>query len=750
MRGIRGLKQHVTRGGTNKIRHELGAAILLPATLLAGLAFGTVPASAQDARPQSEIVKNERFPDSGEVLMLADELDYDRNAQIVTARGNVELAYGKRVLIADKVVYDEKADIVTADGNVALLDPGGDVAFADHLVLRNKMKDGVVTTLRILMANNAKLAGNDVVRKDANITTLHKGVYSPCDVCAEKGQTEPLWQIKAFRVTHNKEEQRIVYEDARMELFGVPILYTPYFSMADPSVKRKSGFLSPSFANSNDLGQQIETPYFWAIAPDKDFTFSPRFTTRQGIIYKGTYRELFSNGRMTLNGTGTWPRDKTLGTPGDKNFRGSFFGNGSFRLNDHWSWSFRSELTTDETYLRKYDLSGATDLVNNLSVDYANGRNWFSSDLYAFRGLLASDNYDTTPWIAPHMKGSYTLPSKVLGGMVSFSGDALILGRNDGPNMRRLSTRMDWNLRRTTVGGLVYRLFANLRGDLYSVENVKDPSNPAVTFSDTTLFRGLPTMGTEVSYPLVRYSGGLREVLEPILQLIYSPDIGNTVELPNEDSLSFEFDDTNLFSENRFPGLDRWETGTRLNAGMRYSLFWGPQGRASALIGQSFRLNENQSFSSASGLRNELSDVVGRIMVSPSSNWLIVHRFRVGSESFKLRRNEVNAYGRYGPVSAQLGYAYFAADQFSTFTPREEIVLGSVVRLDDYWRLFGQTRRDLSKHRAVNNSVGVGYSDECLDISLGYYQSFTRDRDIEPENSFILRLTLKTLGSTDG
>jgi LPS-assembly protein len=309
---------------------------------------------------------------------------------------------------------------------------------------------------------------------------------------------------------------------------------------------------------------------------------------------------------------------------------------------------------------------------------------------------------------------------------------------------------MDWNLRRTTVGGLVYRLFANLRGDLYSVENVKDPSNPAVTFSDTTLFRGLPTMGTEVSYPLVRNSGGLREVLEPILQLIYSPDIGNTVELPNEDSLSFEFDDTNLFSENRFPGLDRWETGTRLNAGMRYSLFWGPQGRASALIGQSFRLNENQSFSSASGLRNELSDVVGRIMVSPSSNWLIVHRFRVGSESFKLRRNEVNAYGRYGPVSAQLGYAYFAADQFSTFTPREEIVLGSVVRLDDYWRLFGQTRRDLSKHRAVNNSVGVGYSDECLDISLGYYQSFTRDRDIEPENSFILRLTLKTLGSTDG
>lgn len=740
----------MTRGGIFKIRHGLSAALLLPAMVFAGLVSGPVPAAAQDKRPQSEIEKSKSFPESGEVLMLADELDYDRNAKIVTATGHVELAYGERVLLADKVVYDENADTVTADGNVALLEPGGDVAFADHLTLRNEMKDGVITTLRILMANNAKLAGNDVVRKDANITTLHKGVYSPCDICTEKGQTEPVWQIKAFRVTHNKEEKRIVYEDARMELFGVPVLYTPYFSMADPSVKRKSGFLTPSFANSNDLGQQVETPYFWAISPDKDFTFSPRFTTRQGIVYKGEYRELFSNGEMTLNGSATWPRDKTVNTPGDQNFRGSFFGKGRFRLNEHWNWSFRTELTTDETYLRKYDLSSATDLINNLSVDYANGRNWFSADLYAFRGLLASDNYDTTPWVAPHLKGEYVFPSDVLGGTLSFFGDALILGRNDGPNMRRVSTQMDWNMRRTTDGGFVYRLFGNLRGDLYSVENVTDPSNSSVTFSDTTLWRGLPTLGSEVSYPLVRSSEGLREVLEPILQLIYSPNVGNTVKLPNEDSLSFEFDDTNLFSEDRFPGLDRWETGPRLNAGVRYSLFWPQGGRASALIGQSFRLDENTSFSSASGLRNEISDVVGRVMISPSPNWLLVHRFRIGTESFKVRRNEVNAYGRYGPVSAQLGYAYFASDQFSTFTPREEIVLGSVVRLDDYWRLFGQTRRDLYNHRAVNNSIGVGYEDECLDISLGYYQSFTRDRDIEPENSFILRLTLKTLGSTEG
>ena len=37
--------------------------------------------------------------------------------------------------------------------------------------------------------------------------------------------------------------KRIEYQDAYLDMFGVPVMYFPYFSSPDPSVHRQSGFL---------------------------------------------------------------------------------------------------------------------------------------------------------------------------------------------------------------------------------------------------------------------------------------------------------------------------------------------------------------------------------------------------------------------------------------------------------------------------------------------------------------------------
>tara|TARA_R110000824_G_scaffold386283_5_gene581116 strand:- start:81536 stop:83764 length:2229 start_codon:yes stop_codon:yes gene_type:complete len=726
----------------------LGKGGLVISAVLAFCLHGAGPVSAQDKTPALAGAPEHSFPQSGEVLMQADVLAYDRASRVVTATGHVEIAFGSRVLLADRVTYDETTGVVTADGNVSLLDPQGDVAFADRLVLRNEMKDGVIETLRILLSDNSRLAGHEVVRSGGNMTTLQRAVYSPCDICEEKGQTTPLWQIKAFRVIHNKEEQRIIYEDAFLEFFGVPVAYVPYFSQPDPTVKRQSGFLPPKLASSTDLGQEVEIPYFWAIAPDKDVTLMPRFTTKEGIVYKGEYRQRVESGQFEMFGTGTWPRTQTAGTPGDADFRGSLFGNGDFVVDEHWRWGFRSELATDDTYLRKYDLSSATDLISNINARYANGRNSFTADAYYFRGLLATDQNATTPWVAPILQYNYSYPDQIAGGRVGLSANAMVLDRRQGASSRRLSAAASWDRRETTAGGLVYRLFANLRGDFYSVSGVQDPSLPGVTFESTTIARGLPTIGAEWSFPMVRSDENFRQVIEPIVQLIYSPNIGNTVEIPNEDSLSFEFDDTNLFSEDRFAGLDRWETGARANVGVKYAIFTPDGGQASAMIGQSYRVEDNTSLAPGTGLSDQTSDYVGRLAIAPSNDLLLSYRFRIDDERYKIRRNEVNLLGTVDRVSGQLGYAYFAADQSVTFTSREEVFLGATVKLDDYWRVYGRTRHDIANDRAVANRVGFGYEDECFDFSLSFNQSFTRDRDIEPETSVILQITLKTLGGT--
>lgn len=721
--------------------------ILWLAAAFAVATLTAIPAWAQPEMGTERKQAKQAFPESGEVLMQADELAYDREARVVTATGHVELAYGERILLADRVTYNETTGVVTADGNVSLLDPQGDVAFADHLVLRNEMRDGVIQTLRVLLSDNSRLAGHDVVRSGGNMTTLHRGVYSPCDICEKKGQTTPLWQIKAFRVIHNKQDQRIIYEDAYMEFFGVPVLYIPYFSQPDPTVKRQSGFLPPSFASSSDLGQQVEIPYYWAISPDKDTTIIPRFTTKEGTVYQGEYRQRFESGQFAVFGTGTWPRTEQTGTPGDNDFRGSLFGNGTFAVDENWSWGFRSELTTDDTYLRRYGLSSATDLVSNLNATYIDGRNSFTADAYYFRGQLSTDDSSTTPWVAPLLQYNYSYPDQVAGGRVSFSANGMVLERSQGAKSRRVSSTVRWDRRETSSNGFVYRLFGSLRGDVYSVDDVSNSAVPGSTFESTTIARALPTIGTEWSYPLVRSDSGLRQVLEPIAQLIYSPNVGNTEEIPNEDSLSFEFDDTNLFSEDRFAGLDRWETGARANVGMRYSIYAPDGGQASALFGQSFRLEDNDSLASGTGLQDETSDYVGRVMLAPSDDLLLVYRFRLDDERYKIRRNEINVLGRVGPLSGDIGYAYFAADQSLSFQAREEVYLGSVLKLNEYWRLFGQTRRDIENDRTVANRVGIGYEDECLDFSVGLYQSFYRDRDIEPDSSISFQITFKTLGT---
>ncbi|MES1990183.1 MAG: LPS-assembly protein LptD [Pseudomonadota bacterium] len=715
-----------------------GCAFLLAATLVVAAATGT-SASEKPAKP------------AGDVLMQADNLTYNRDTEVVTALGHVEIAYDGRVLIADKVTYDQRGDIVTADGNVSLLEPTGEVAFADHLVLRNKMKDGVVQTLSVLLTDKSRLAGNDAVRTNGTVTTLHRGVYSPCKVCKEEGKTTPLWQIKAFRVIHNADTKRIIYEDAFMEIFGVPVAYLPFFSHPDPTVKRQSGFLMPSFASSSDLGQEITTPYFWAIAPNMDVTLAPRFTTEEGIVYQGEFRHRIESGSYNFFGTGTWPKTQTAGTPGDADFRGSLFGDGRFNIAPQWDWGYKAELVTDATYLRKYGLSDATDLTNRLYVEHFNGRSSITADGYYFRGLLPRVVRGDTPWVAPLVNVDQDFGDILGDGRLMFNANMMILGTPNGLNSNRLSTSFNWEKSLTSKAGQVYRLFANMRGDVYQTDQAPINGAPAgVTYDSETIVRGLPLAGVEVSYPFVNSATSIRQVLEPIAELIVSPNVNNTDKIPNEDSLNVEFDDTNLFSENRFPGYDRWESGSRASAGVRYSLYGKDGAQASFLFGQSFRTQEDDSFSAFSGLRDQQSDYVGSTQIAPSDDFLIVHRYRLDQASFKFRRNEINLLGRAGPLAMQLGYAYFAQDPFVTAATgaREEVNMGGILKLSEYWRLFGSTTHDISNKETISNRFGIGYQDECFGLAVGYYRSNISYQDIERSDTVLVEITFKNLGST--
>lgn len=679
-----------------------------------------------------------------EVLMQANELSYDQETKIVTAIGDVEVSYGERVMTADKMTYNQETGVVIASGNVVLLEPSGDVIFADQAELSEELREGVIQTLQVLLADNSRLAGTEAQRRNGNVTTVYKGVYSPCEVCKEEGKTTPLWQIKAFRVVHNQEEQRIIYEDAFFELFGIPIAYIPFFSHPDPTVERQSGILAPSFGNSSDLGTFIKVPYYLVIADNIDATFAPTFMSKQGILYETQYRHRLESGTFELNAAAIWPKEDIAGTPADENFRGSFFSHGRFQLDEEWRWGFRTELTTDDTFLRRFDLSSETDLTTTAYVAAEDGRNLFTGEAFYFQGLLSTDNPRTTPVIAPLLNYHYEHPQQLAGGTGTFDVNAMVLNRNSGADSRRLSVNLGWDAETITSTGEAYRVFADLRGDVYHTDQVTRADG--TLSSPTTVARGLPTVGAEWRWPLVRSGGTTRQIIEPIVQLVYAPNTGNRDEISDEDSLSFEFDSTNLFDTSRFAGLDRWEGGSRANIGVRASIYGEDGGTASVEIGQTYRLRENHVFDSASGLRDQESDFVGRISVAPSPNFALSHRFRLDKDDLTFRRNEVDARATYGPLSGSIGYAFFDRSLSAALGEREEVTGTASYQMTDFWRIYGSTRRDLEGQQTLSNNIGIEYQDECLTAGLAFNQSFTRDRDIEPENSLMFTIVFKHLG----
>lgn len=674
-------------------------------------------------------------------LFAADEVRYDEQLQVVTATGNVEIAYDDRVLMADAVTYNLRDEVVSASGRVSLLEPTGDVLFAEYAELGDDLRDGIARGIRVLLTNNARFAANGARLSGGNRTEMSKGVYSPCDLCAEDPSRPPFWQIKALRIVHDQGNQTVEYYDATLEFAGIPVAYLPYFTHYDPTVKRRSGFLPPSFGSSSDLGLQTRIPYFWEISPSRDATIEPILTTEEGVILAGEYRERLGFGSYQLNGSIT--------QDSDGNERGHLFGTGRFNLNPIWRTGFDVERATDDTYLRRYNFSTNRTLTSSAHVEGFNGRNFARLDGYVFQGLRLNDDPGEAPVVLPRLTYEHRGRPNAVGAYWSLRSQALALHRDEGLDTRHLNMTGGWHLPLHIASGQQLEFSATLQGDMYHVNDVADPTVPNDTVDDGVAARLFPQASLRWSWPFVRSSGVTSQVIEPIAALVVGPNGGNPREIPNEDSIDFEYTDVSLFQNNRFIGNDRVDGGQRIDYGMSFSVHGQSGGSASALIGQSLRLRENNDFASDSGLRDELSDIVGRVDLSPSDTLNGNFRFRIDKDDQRAR---FAAYGvRVGPPALNIASTYTFIDssnQIGEFDQDREEISGNLrSRLTDEWSVGLRARRDLSKDGGmVSSGARLTYHNECFEITVDYDRSFTSDRDVERQDSIIIRLVFLTLG----
>jgi LPS-assembly protein len=731
-------------------------------------AFGTQPGGMFGATPKVDKTQP--------LYLQGDQLIYDTKGNRTIARGNVEIFYNNNVLTADEVIYDQGANTLTASGNVELKEANGNVIRADRYTLTDDFRDGFVQSLSVVARDDSRITAERGERREGNVTEFSKATFT---ACKSEGNMPPLWCIGAKKIIHDQAAATISYQDAQFELFGQPVFYLPYFQHPDPSVKRKSGFLAPFYGSSGELGFMSELPYYFALDPSYDFTFHPRYLSEQGVLWQGDWRQKTANGSYDVKlaaieqDADKLPSDTTNRDSLD-GWRGSLETHGNFSLASWWSYGWDVVLESDDTFRRFYKLDSVllTDRVNDIYFTGLSDRSYLGVKAYHFGGLLINDTAQSESYVHPIIDHNYVFTDPVLGGelswdtnLLSFSRSDVDSGINKHEDINRAVTEIKWRRRLTDAIGITYTPFAELRGDVYQLRNYIDPVTGQVV-DDETVTRGLATGGATVAYPWVASGAGGSHVIEPIGQIIVRDASVRQRDLPDEDAKSLVFDDTNLFDTTKFSGYDRLETGIRANVGVQYTFQAWSGGHIRVLAGQSYHLqgdnayadpgfvnpadpNSGFVYSPNSGLETDRSDYVLGLHVAPTDVFRFISQSRFNEHDLSLQREDVTAQFGYGPLSAQVTYAYTATvPELGIAESQQDIIGGLGLRLTDRWTINGAIRYDIDADQRLTDSIGLTYLDECFMLSATYAETFIDDptRDIEPDRVVMLRFELKHLG----
>ncbi len=752
--------------------------------LLAGVAacafFAAMGSSvAQEALPLPE----QQADDNAKLYLSSNQLVYDRDHKKVTATGAVKINYKGHKLVADNVTYDQASGRLIADGKIEVVEPDGNRIYADKMDVTDDFGQGFINSLRIETTDDTHIAAESGQRVNSNVFVLQNGVYTACKPCADHPEKAPFWQVKARKVIENGETHTVRLEATRLELFGMPIAYLPFIEVPDHTVKRKSGFLFPTYSSSQNLGFGATIPYYYVINPSTDFTFSPTYYSTQGPLLAGELRQKFDSGSHTLQMAGIIQQKRSVFSAGTSDSlrtqRGMIRSTGSFQINPRWTFGWDVMAQTDNNFSRTYSLKGVngSTFTNQIYLTGLGNRNYFDVRTYYF-DVQDADPTNTAEYqqafVHPVLDYNAVLDKPIAGGEFSYDLNFTNLTHRglaaytEGTTTRfpgvrgetsRLSADAQWRRRFVTDGGLVVTPVLAARADMFQL-GMKAPSSSTYTYagsfySGVEATRSMITAGTEVSYPFLITMPGSEHIIEPIGQIFVRPDEQMAGRLPNEDAQSFVFDATNLFDRDKFSGYDRIEGGTRANLGVRYKGTFDNGYSVNAIAGESFQVAGRNSFAQTdlvyagwnSGLDKKASDYVGMVNVQTPYGLGVTESLRLKKENFQVAR-----------LDSTLSYsskAYNVSATYSRIAPQpeygspdrgEQIILTNSVKFQQYWKLYGTVNYDIRARQLNSSTIGLSYEDECTIFAIGF--TSTRDTTNNSGSDWAIgaRLSFRTLG----
>ena len=659
------------------------------------------------------------------------------------ATGNVELKQANNTLRADEVTYYRNQNKAIARGNVVHIDGNGTVTNAAIMELDTEFSHILAETIISNFTSGEWISADHADRIAGDRGIFDASRFTPCKCDFLNGE-RPLWDIKASQSIRNEKTQTITHYNMRMSVLNVPVGYLPFLTHPDWTVRRRSGFLTPSFIVSSDLGFTPSIPYYQIIDETSDAEFTTYKYQYRGLGVKSRYRKLWD--KAELNATvytanvETYKKNRELVGAVDATYA-SRIGNG---------WNIKANLrrASQDTFMRRYDFNDDTSLKSTVMATRTIDNRYYSVEASDRQSLLASDKTLNEPTVLPSI--FYEKTEKGWRGNQLFRTElsAVQLDNDQGHDMARWSgifeVAEDFEL---PLGIANYE--ANITSNYYSIHT--KPDSAATSLGDISFVT--PALSVGWRLPIAVVGANRTAIFEPQARLAFIGGKDRTSAIPNRDASDYRIDEANLFLLNRYQGKDYILPGTRADIGVSATTNDNFFGDVSGFFGVSRRLSGKTSAGLNTDQGDKYSDYVASLTVNPANSLNLRWSGRLSSKDLTLNESKTSLSSALGTGSLsmthnQLAKAYFA----SSDDDREELSASYSQSLIGGWQFSATQLWDLSygKTRRKKSTAALSWNggvQDCLYVTINYEHDPVADRDVSAVDQLNFVIGFKNLGA---
>lgn len=694
-----------------------------------------------------------------DILMQADQLEVNQVDQIVIATGHVQISYNQRLLQADRVIYYQKTDKVIATGNVYVTDQDQDNGFlyANYLELDENLKQGVIENFLLILKDGSRVAATRGDIDPDRLSHFDYAVYSACRPCQDNPKKPLVWQIKSVSVTRDGSTHRLIFKDAWLELFDIPVFYVPYFSIPDGTLKKQSGLLAPKIFSNRNTGFVLGLPVFINLDASKDVTLTPYISLKGTAVLDINYRQRFTSGYIDLDGSvGIGDYKETIGSIEHEyhnDFRGHLALKGGFDINNQWRLGMDVTIASDKSYLSDLSFNKDPMIASSIFTEgFLSNHSYFKGQGIGFYGTRDIDINQQQTFALPRLVHYYRSNPSFYNTYWDLRSELTALHRVDGRESQKLSIDAGLNWSSIDRIGSVWNGHLAVQSDLYHVQGV-DPDSEVFN-PNTNKFTGwqgrlTPRAFIEWRYPMVKSLSDASNIsIEPILSITAAPSRKFSGKVPNEDGQDIILDPTNIFLANRLVGVDRPDRGSRITYGFqfRYDNYlkdW----QIYLAIGNSYQFNKNL-FPEGTGLSRNVTDLVGTFGVILSKQIDIGYQFQFDPNNKKFRRQEITLKGDFERFTLNASYISLQNYYVSTLQPSnyEWATAQLSMKLSPYWTIGVSTSFDAKNNKFYSYGGFLTYDDECFNFGVTFRRRTVQENSRKTDNFIGITFSLTNIG----